>query len=337
MILLAGVDLSISPPLQFEFCRPPVVTSVFPSLVNTHTVSLVSVIGSGFTKTGMVVQFGQKANSSELSILSSTVMLCTTPNLKTRGELSIAVSGNDGYDFVNTGKYLTYEASATVEALIPSTGAPEQSGQLVTVIGKHFAASETQLCKFGSNTTMQSRRVTSTAVVCPIPAHSPGTVAVSVSNGLNHAIGQSTFRFASKTFTLITPSKGPLHGGTQVTISSLDFSLQNKYIVCGFGQNSVTGQVIENSAAVCVSPHGNGNVAFSVSQDGQQFAAERTVFAYYEDPFISAVTPCLGFGLGGTVVTVVGSSFGTDDLRCRFGLQTVSAEAVSGRTSTMIL
>jgi len=133
VILLDGSQLSTA---SFEYYVPPMVLSVFPSLLMTQTSSIVSVIGVQFVENFTVVRFGPNLQSSKVSFLSSTKILCNAPSLLERNDLSIAVSSNDGFDFTDSGKRLVYEEAATVESLRPSRGSPQQVGQIVTIFGK---------------------------------------------------------------------------------------------------------------------------------------------------------------------------------------------------------
>jgi len=335
-----GSQLSI-PSLKFEYYLPPMVSSVFPSLLMTQTSSIVSVMGVQFSKTGTAVRFGPDVNASKVSFVTSTKILCTAPILLKTSDLIIAVSSNDGFDFTESGKRVVFQVAATIQALRPMRGSPQQDGQLVTVFGTHFAASGACKCQFGSNFSTASTFLTSTAIICAVPFHRPGIVSISIGyDGSNYGNGQLSYTFKWKSFTLITPSKGPQRGGTPVTVSSTDFSQQDKSIVCHFGHKSVEGEVVQPYGAVCLSPRGTpGNmpVLFSVSQDGQVFAGQSASFTYYQEPVIFSFIPSQGFGVGGTVVTLFGSSFGVENLSCRFGLQTVSAGAVNGKSSTMVL
>ena len=173
---------------------------------------------------------------------------------------------SDGRWFVAGG------AAATVTTLRPNSGSPFTRGQEVTVFGKHFLVSTAQKCRFGARNYVESNVLSSSAITCQVPWHTPGTVMVSVSNdGGNHESGKSSFTFKSRSRVSISPSKGPQYGGTSVTVTSLDLITKDESFACHFGEKTVRGSVSGPFSILCVSPEGSATVLFTVSQDGHLF------------------------------------------------------------------
>ncbi len=115
-------------------------------------------------------------------------------------------------------------------------------------------------------------------------------------------------------------------------------------IHCKFGEVPVPGEatvvglvgdeeytfILDNSEAdeveavvqvECTAPqHPPGSCALDISLNGQDYTNQRFPFFFYSDPGVSRIYPVSGPSLGGTLVTVLGTSFAnTTELACRFG------------------
>jgi hypothetical protein len=119
----------------------------------------------------------------------------------------------------------------------------------------------------------------------------------------------------------ISPSGGPMAGGTNVTITGSGFSGATNV---QFGVISGTGlNIVNDSRLTIVSPpHSAGTVAISVTGASGARSAENpySMFQYEEVSFprVSAVSPSSGPITGDTVVTITGSGF-TGAESVRFG------------------
>jgi len=119
----------------------------------------------------------------------------------------------------------------------------------------------------------------------------------------------------------ISPSGGPMAGGTNVTITGSGFSGATNV---QFGVISGTGLNIVNDSRLTVvsPPHSAGTVAVSVTGASGARSAENpySMFQYEEVSFprVSAVSPSSGPITGDTVVTITGSGF-TGAESVRFG------------------
>jgi len=149
----------------------------------------------------------------------------------------------------------------------------------------------------------------------------------------------------------ISPSQGPIHGGTVVTISGRGF-LDSPYLHCRFqgavsrqgGQGQGTGLVqaehISSTEIRCISPAHTvvGEVALFVTNDGETFNLDPQIFEYSTIvPIIHGITveagPLTGHAatycpvrtplVGGTTITIHGRNFMQSDttklLRFRMG------------------
>ena len=130
----------------------------------------------------------------------------------------------------------------------------------------------------------------------------------------------------------ISPSSGPISGGTTVTISGANFASGAAVTFGGTAASSIT--VSSSSQIVAVSPsHIAGSVAVMVSENGQSSTAG-TSFTYNAlSPTITGISPNNGPTAGGTNVTISGTNFLAGAL-VLFG--TVPATNISVASATQI-
>ena len=151
---------------------------------------------------------------------SSTKVLLTAPASDGQGKLTVEASINSGADFTSDGKMYLYEAGASVESLLPSRGMSGKSGQVVTLVGQHFVESEELSCRFGDSLA-GGLYISSSMVACTAPIREAGSVMVSASNnGQDAGPGTAQYRYETLQGAVltVTPSAGPISGGTMVTV-----------------------------------------------------------------------------------------------------------------------
>eukprot|EP00966_Prymnesium_polylepis_P315885 7298406-Prymnesium_polylepis.1 len=122
-----------------------------------------------------------------------------------------------------------------------------------------------------------------------------------------------------------TPSCGPVHGGTRVTVHGAGFGNSTSPL-CRFG-TAVVGAIVNQSADAvltlrCTMPANldeGTNVSLAVSLNGQQFSSQALDFYVHGAPTLSAIEPPLGPVLGGTRLSVRGAALGGGcDYTCAF-------------------
>jgi IPT/TIG domain/Putative Ig domain len=130
----------------------------------------------------------------------------------------------------------------------------------------------------------------------------------------------------------ISPSSGPISGGTTVTISGANFASGATVTFGGTAATSVT--VSSASQIQAVSPnHIAGGVGIIVQANGQS-SSSNTNFTYSAtSPTVSGVSPNSGPTAGGTKVTITGTNFLSGAL-VTFG--TTSATGITVTSATQI-
>jgi hypothetical protein len=178
------------------------------------------------------------------------------------------------------------------------------------------------------------------AVSAPISALSPSTTyhfRIVARNTLGTSYGQdltltTTAPPPAPTVSRISPKKGPVGGGTAVTITGTNFSLAR---TVKFGSISAADfNVNSNTSITAVSPpEPAGTVDVTVTSDGGTSAVS-TNDRFKFLPTITSLSPEEGSHLGGTTVTVSGSGFTTGGAGTIFKFGSAKATSVNCSSST---
>ncbi len=227
--------------------------------------------------------------------------------------------------------------SPTISSVTPTTG-PSTGGTTVTIRGAGFTG-VTEV-SFGTvpatNSQIVATRTTKLSVVAP--AHTPGTVSVSITTTHGSATDHDAFTYFTPTPTIgsLTPPRGATTGGTSVTIKGAHLTATTE-VTFGAAQ-APTFRVTGTTKLVAETPaHAAGTVAVTVDTT-HGTVAKATAFTFFVPaPTVSSVTPSSGPTVGDTVVTVRGTHL-TGASRVSFGtvaattLHVSSASALTART-----
>ena len=298
---------------SFEYYEGVSLTSLLPSSGSVTGGGIVTVIGAGLSADGLVCRFGEnKVHDKVVHWLSSSSAACVAPPYADAlgGMVEVDVSINGGADFTSAGVAFAYLAQATVTKLLPTAAVAGASGQLVTVVGQHFAT-DRLMCGFGKSELTQARVVSSTSLVCSVPSHSAATVALTIqSDGQEQGVGVHFEYEAAPVISHMSPSKGLVSGGTSVTVfgSKLPTEAGN-VVVCSFGGAEAKASVVNSTALECTAP-GNaqaGVVAFGVKRSREANLIGGVLqYEYYSAPIGEYIWPVKGTLAGGMLVSVHG-------------------------------
>ena len=114
------------------------------------------------------------------------------------------------------------------------------------------------------------------------------------------------------TVTALSPSFGPVSGGTSISITGTGFSTSSGGTTVDFGTNAAAGvSCASTTSCTAVSPGasaGTVDVTVSISNDTST-ASPTEVFTYVPAPTITKITPTDGPSSGSANVTIWGTSF----------------------------
>ena len=196
-------------------------------------------------------------------------------------------------------------ATPSVTGLNPTFG-PNVGGTSVTISGTNFTGAT--LVDFGQNAATNLTVVSGTTITAVSPAGS-GTVDVTVTtpSGTSPINLADEFTY-SPTIASISPTSGPVGGGTTVTITGTSFTGAT---AVDFGSIAATSfAVVNNTTITAVSPAGTGVVDITVTAPtGTSTTTPADRFTYAAAPVVSALAPNSGSLAGGTLVTIIGSGF----------------------------
>ena len=200
---------------------------------------------------------------------------------------------NGGADFTRSGKKFLYASAATTTALLPSMGRSGPGTQVVTVVGRNFEDTGELRCQVGDVQASIARYISTSTVVCALPARGAGKVTVSVStNGVDFDMGVFYKYLTVPKVTSITPSMGPTLGGGIVTMYGAGLGQYEVGVKCMFGQDVTRAQMLNASAVLCVVPSAGSAGAVSAGLSGEGGAlTENNQYQYYEAPTIESIQP----------------------------------------------
>ena len=298
---------------QFTYVLLPTVTKINTTSGPVAGGTFVTVTGSGFYGGGTssavsAVDFGATAGTSP-SVTSDTTLSITSP--AGSGTVDITVVTPRGTSAATSSDRFTYAPIPAVIGVSVNSG-PATGGTVVTVTGSGFygggASSAVSAVDFGATAGTSLSVTSDTTLNITSPAGS-GTVDITVvtPGGISAATSNDHFTYAEVTVTGISPSYGPLAGGTPVTITGIGFVNGATVTI---GSALATGVTFVNSTSItAVTPSGTaGSKNIQVTNPDLQAGTLENGFTF-EAVTVTSIFPPSGPTAGGTSVTITGTGF----------------------------
>lgn len=288
----------------FTYLNPPVVSGVSPSAGALSGGTTITISGTDFYSGASVTLDGFPCTS--VQFVDSSTLTCVTPS-HAAGAVDIIVTNPDN-EFDTYEAAYTYQIAPDISYVTPNNG-PMGGGTSVTVVGTGFVTGATVL--FGTEPatcTVDS----GVAISCTTPLSLvSGAVSVTVTNTDSQTDTQNTsfIYLAAPSISTVSPSHGPLAGGTSVTLSGSGFFMGATVTVGGVSCTDVT--VNSSSSLTCTLPLAQPAGAKDVivtNVDGQAGTLGGG-YTYQGPPSVGSISPSNGYILGGTSVTITGSGF----------------------------
>jgi hypothetical protein len=258
----------------------PTVTSLGTTSGYAAGGTVLTVTGTNFT--GLVaVTFGG-VPASAITVNSSTQLTVTSP-AGTAGTVDVVVTTAAGSSATGTSDQFTYLAAATITSINPTEG-PTAGGTGVTITGSGFTG--VTAVKFGSVSSPGFTIVSDTTISAAAPAQSAGTVDVTVTNshGTSATSAADQYTYAALTVTGVSPSTGPMSGGTLVSLTGTGFLVVTQV---QFGSSTATSFTIySDTSMTVVSPAGFGTVDIQVITSGSSSptsSADKFTYTAHQD------------------------------------------------------
>jgi uncharacterized repeat protein (TIGR03803 family) len=269
-----------------------------------------------------------------LILNSQTGAVTGTPSTTSGSPFSFTVTATDSLGATATQEFtITIIPFLTsVTGLSPSIG-PTTGGAVVTVYGAGFTGATA--VEFGS-TDATSFTVTSDTQITAIDPAGTGVVDVTVTTPLGGTSANSAadlFTYvAPPTVTSLSPTTGPVSGGTSVVITGTGFTGAT---AVHFGATNATSFTVTSDTQItATSPAGGGivDVTVTIPGGGTSSTSSADQFTYF-GAVVTGVSPNTGNVAGGTVVTITGTAF-TEATAVDFG--TINATSYTVNSDTQI-
>ncbi len=309
----------------------PTLIQVLPNGGPSTGGTVVILSGSNY-QSGAIVLFGGAA-ATNVTLISSAQLQVTTPSVPA-GIVDVQVINPDSQSVTLTGGFtFTLGPAPLIVSVLPGTG-PSSGGTAVTITGTNFAAGA--IVQFGNVTSSNVIVNSATQITVITPPHATGVTDVIVRNPDNQsATRASAFNFVPPpSITSVSPTNGPLAGGTAVTISGSNF--QGGAAVAFGGTPAASVTIVSPTQILATTPtHAPGTIDVVVTNvDGQRGTLTGGfTFNLGPAPSITGVAPASGPVAGGTSVVITGTNF-QSGASVAFG--TVVAATVTVNSATQI-
>jgi hypothetical protein len=286
--------------LSFTYITPPNITGISPSSGSTLGGTNATITGINFTGATSVTFDGLAATT--INVVNSTTITCSTP-AHNAGAVGIIVTTGGGPSSAFSS--FTYITRPNITGISRSSGSIA-GGTNVTITGTNFTGAT--LVTFGGLSAASLSIVNSTTITCITPARSAGAVDIIVTTGGGPSSEFSSFTYITPAnITDISSSSGSIAGGTSVTITGTNFTGATSVTFGGIAATTIN--VVNSTSITCITPaHNAGAVGIIVTTEGGP-SSEFSSFTYITPPNITGILPSSGSILGGTNVTITGTSF----------------------------
>ena len=286
---------------QFTYEPPPTVSLINPTAGPVGGGTLVTVTGTNLIDA--TVNFGLNPATSVIVNGAGTSLTAVSP--AGTGTVDVVATTPVGTSTTSAADQFTYVPRPTVATVSPAKGILA-GGQAITVTGTNLTGAS---LSFGANA---ATNVVVNGAGTSLTATSPGgtgtvDVVATTLGGTSPIVTGDKFTYVPRPIvTAVTPSTGPLAGGTVVTVTGTNLAGS-----VSFGPNGATKVTINSggTSLTATSPAGSGTVNVTVTSSGGISATSSADdFTYLGTPSVSAISPSSGITGGGTVVTVTGTN-----------------------------
>jgi IPT/TIG domain len=314
---------AVTPADQFTFLREMRITSISPTAGPVAGGGTMTITGTGFTGTSLVifsesVNFQSHTTRASFTVDSDTQITATIPPAPAgvAGKAGILVVGPVTPDPTVSVPFYNYVTTPTVTGVSPNFGLVS-GGTTVGVTGTGFVSGTT--VQFGSTpaTSVTVLSTTSLSVVSPPGSTGIADITVTTPFGTSAVSLRDQFTYIPlPAVTGVSPSSGPVAGGNNVVITGTDFLLPDGSLAVSevdFGSVPARGFAYSNSSTQITAsvPAGvAGTVDVTVKTlEGTTTVTPADQYTYFPVPAVTGVSPSSGPIVGGNTVTVTGTGF----------------------------
>lgn len=301
---------------QLTFIAPPVLTGLTPATGLTTGGQTVTLTGTGF-RTGATVRFGTALGTGVAVATDGLSLTVVTPSATLNGPVNVSVTNSDGQVSTLNGAFTYTYPAPTVTGLTPTFGRLD-GGLAITIAGTNFLAPQALPdggtagveVTLGGVAATSVTRTSATRVTAVTPANPAGTVDLVLTNpdGQQATFAQSFRYLAPPTLSTITPARGPVQGGTRITLTGTEFLAGASVRVGGVPAFALS--VVSPTEITAVTSAGAAGLSdVTVTNFDGQEATLPMAFTYDPAPTLEGVSPIVGSTAGGNTVTLTGRDF----------------------------
>ncbi|WP_245583502.1 IPT/TIG domain-containing protein [Paenibacillus assamensis] len=249
---------------------PPTIKSITPNSGNKRGGGLIDIVGTDFQK-GAKVTFGTQTVDLA-AFLGTTSVRVYVPASPTAGSVDVTLTNPDGNQVKVANGYTYEEAKPEITRITPNKG-PMAGGTTVYVDGRYL---ESGLVVTMNNQTIPYTLVNSTRIFFNTPASTtPGEITITVTNPSGNSTStvftyEAPPEVPAPQLRSVSPSSGPVAGGTTIYIDGSNFVKGIKIIFNGIEYKAeyVNSRRIYFTVPSATAP---GIVSFTVvNPDGKQ-------------------------------------------------------------------
>gem|GEM_PF-1342349 len=299
----------------------------------------IEIVGTGFYGEIQVLVGGMAATGVTVNA-AKTKITCFAPSSSTIGPKDIVVvSSTNGS--VQSPTPFTYNPPPTITTISPTSGSTA-GGTYLTILGTGFEGTVTVFIgdTAATGVAVDGNR---TQITCVTPSSSStGSKTVTVlSSTHGEAISPTNFTYVSPSpptppvVNFVSPSSGPLTGGTSLLISGSDFEGTITVTIDNVAASSVVVNASKTQIA-CLTPAGTSEGPKRVVVTSSVRGSVQAVGAFTYNPVVvvDSVSPTAGPLAGGTKLTLTGDHFG-GAITVKIGTQSASSVVVSSDKKTI--
>ncbi|MEO5974866.1 MAG: IPT/TIG domain-containing protein [Ilumatobacteraceae bacterium] len=309
----------------YTYVAAPTITTVAPSSGPAAGSTSVTITGTNLSGTTSVT-FGGTAGTA-VTVVNATSVTVVTP-AHAAGLVDVVLTTVGG-EATAIGSY-TFVAAPTITTVAPSSG-PAAGGTTVTITGTNLTG--TTSVTFGGTAGTAVTVVNATSVTAVTPVHAAGAVNVILTTVGGADTKTNGFTFvAAPTITSLSPTNGPIGGGTSVVITGTNLTSTVSVTFGGTAATSFTN--VSATSVTAVTPANSaGAVAVILTTAG---GSDTSTFTYFAVPTISVISPSNGPSTGSTTVTITGTNL-TGTTGVTFGGTAGTAVTVLSPTSVTVV
>ncbi len=291
----------------------PTVTGLSPTHGSTAGGNQVEILGtelSGATK----VEFGTTSVTSFAEDTATSIKLNAPAHAA--GEVDVTVTTAGGTSATGASDKYTYDVPAPAVSSVSPNHGTTLGSETITIEGTNLG-SPTGV-SFGGTAGTNVTEVNPTKLTVKSPVHAAGEVDVTVTTagGTSATGANDKFTFEAPgapapTCSAFTPNKGPIVGGTAVTLSGTNLSSATKV---EFGTTAVTSFTEDTATTIKVNTpaHAAGPITVKVTTAGGTATCAGGEFTFdVPAPAVSSVSPNHGTTLGSETITIEGTNLGS--------------------------